>query len=622
MFSKQKSGSVLKALALASLIVSTLWWFQPSRETPSSPSFETIKLAGDDTDEFPLTLQTASWLFNAVHNTMRILGNTVARAGFSFVPGYIPAGTLLYHGKRGAAIPHGMEWFALDVEYSLNMLHGPFMSSNDSHLLTFTNTHPLKIVNIDGASAALYPDGTMDSQGFLLNQTKEDWIGFKEYERAALLCELGKEFGVDGYVRLNTGFELIMCSFQNPKLALISNVRVEIDTDDGLVVNDKHHASLDDLHLIRESRMPPQSPEIPEYNSDTRANHLKHLGQHLLSLTGFDSLLGGPPQDRPGHPPGHPPGHGPPGHPGPPHGYRPPRNRNPVVGYEWVQAGVRHFYGDSRVVPDYRGFISIYGRDKFQVEGPIYTHRLLDAPESLAQEIRSDLLAVMSVDQPSNEGQGINWRTVTDEIIGKYKPILTSINNTFYDLQLKLEDPETNDNDTKTDIEKAWKAINSVTYILAHRFLDLDKGQNIDSKASVELCIASWDPSITATFALTTLERRILSAVRTITKELCEFVFDAQRLSRNAKIHPAKPTATASDDIEEVSAPNNKDLHALAERVKSLIDTLAWIDFMECPEKCGPSQLCYFPLWPFSYITKEDYNVGLRCVDINSVSQW
>lgn len=504
-------------------------------------TFETIQLSGNSTSTFPVNLQTAAWMFNAVHNTMRILGNTVARNGLSFVPGYIPAGTLFYHGKIGPSPPSGMEWLAFDPEYSLNMLQGPFWTPNNSYLLTFTNIKPLKVLNIDGASAALFPDGTFDSQGFVLNQTKSDWIGFKEYERANLLCEFGKELGVDGYIRLNTGFELIVCSFENPKLNLVSNVKLlstPLDIDDGVL------AVSDDLHLLA-ARKPAQTT--------------------LKS----QNALGPPPQNDLGR--------------APQNALVAPRKRNPVPGFEWVQSGVRHFYGDPRVIPDFRGFVSIYGRDKFNLEGPIYTHRLYKAPISLQQEIRSDLLAVMSVDQPALDiGQAINWQTVTDEIVGKFKPLLVSINETFNAL----------DNDQ--DLEKARKKIQIYTTSLVRRFTNYSNGETTNSPQSLENCINSWDPS--GQLPLTNLEKRILASVRQVTTALCQYSYDAHRwVSLNPSVSPIQDLAT---------------------RIKNLIDTLGWVDFMQCPEKCAANQVCYFPMWPYSRISDQDYNIGLRCFSI------
>lgn len=578
-------GAVLKAIVPAAILATLYVWSLCAGTKFDRGSFDSIALTGDGTETFPVRLETASWMFNAVHNTMRILGNNWARNGFSFVPGYVPAGTLLYHGKRGARIPEGMEWLAFDAEYSFNMLSGPFSSSNDSYLFTFTNSEPLKILNIDGASAALYPEGTMDSQGLVLNMTKDDWVGFKEYERANLLCAMGKNYGIDGYVRLNTGFELVMCSFQNPKLKLVTGVQVppvassdEDDNEDDDFMSEIHSKVLDDISAARSGQhcVAANNPEV------------KAESQRPLVLEEPSNLMEQVSQD----PADHPPGSGPSSPPRPLPRKRPRGSKS--IGWDWILSGVNHFYGDPRVIPDYRGFITAYGRDNFEVEGPIYTHRLLDAPEELQIELRNDILAVLSVYEPALEAEAINWRTVTDEIVGKFVPILTSLNYTFSTLG---EDQ---------DVEKIKKTVQDMTSSFVRRFTDVTLNETTSSSGSLERCAASWDPTVTKAIKLTTLEKRILSSVRTVTRELCGFVYDTYNWSS------AVTPLTADSSIQTDLGP----------RLHSLIDTLGWVDFLECKTKCEAGQVCYFPMWPGSWIKDEDYTVGLRCVSKDELFNW
>jgi hypothetical protein len=58
--------------------------------------------------------------------------------------------------------------------------------------------------------------GTTDSQDLLLlglsrNFTDSPNLGDGDYSR--LLCELAKEWGIDGWVRMESGFEIIYCDF-------------------------------------------------------------------------------------------------------------------------------------------------------------------------------------------------------------------------------------------------------------------------------------------------------------------------------------------------------------------------------------------------------------------------
>ncbi|KIV94220.1 hypothetical protein PV10_02008 [Exophiala mesophila] len=73
------------------------------------------------------------------------------------------------------------------------------------------------LLYIDGMSAGKTSKGTLDVQDILLlNRTDADDDRFWEYERASGLCKLSKErWGgkIKGFIRMEAGFEIIMCSF-------------------------------------------------------------------------------------------------------------------------------------------------------------------------------------------------------------------------------------------------------------------------------------------------------------------------------------------------------------------------------------------------------------------------
>ena len=110
-------------------------------------------------------------------------------------------------------------------------------------------------------------------------------------------------------------------------------------------------------------------------------------------------------EEGPGRRPGHPPWRRTP---------KQARNSNDNQ-WAWVKSGVYHYNGDPHIVPDFRGFVSLYGRPEYyNLTGPVYTHRLLDAPPALRDEVRADLTAVLSVEQKYMDSNGVNWQTVTD----------------------------------------------------------------------------------------------------------------------------------------------------------------------------------------------------------------
>ncbi|KAG6915814.1 hypothetical protein DXG01_009688 [Tephrocybe rancida] len=73
----------------------------------------------------------------------------------------------------------------------------------------------MKVLYFDGSSAAKMQGGPMDSQDIVLwGKVRRDSTGH-ERERIDELCAWGKQFGVDGFVRMEMDFEIMHCDFKN-----------------------------------------------------------------------------------------------------------------------------------------------------------------------------------------------------------------------------------------------------------------------------------------------------------------------------------------------------------------------------------------------------------------------
>lgn len=75
--------------------------------------------------------------------------------GHNIVPGIVPSGTVLYHGRGDANTPIGPEWTATDPEQSYFFCH----EHADCWQLTLTVIRPLNVIYFDGSGAAKMPDG-------------------------------------------------------------------------------------------------------------------------------------------------------------------------------------------------------------------------------------------------------------------------------------------------------------------------------------------------------------------------------------------------------------------------------------------------------------------------------
>jgi hypothetical protein len=133
------------------------------------------------------------WLVMFYHHIAAHADHT----GHNIIPGIVAPGTLLYHGRSDPQIPTIPDWTATDPEHSYLFCRG---ESNCWHL-TLVATRPLQILYFDGSSAAKMRGGPMDSQDILLwGEIKPDWT-FHERKRVDELCQWGREFGLDGFVR-------------------------------------------------------------------------------------------------------------------------------------------------------------------------------------------------------------------------------------------------------------------------------------------------------------------------------------------------------------------------------------------------------------------------------------
>lgn len=84
------------------------------------------------------------------------------------------------------------------------------------YLHTYRAARPLKLVYIDGMAAAKCQLGTLDSQDYVLlgHSTEVPGSGWNgEAQRAEDLCKLAREWEVDGWIRMEAGFEIIYCDF-------------------------------------------------------------------------------------------------------------------------------------------------------------------------------------------------------------------------------------------------------------------------------------------------------------------------------------------------------------------------------------------------------------------------
>ncbi|KAF4579301.1 hypothetical protein EYR36_001111 [Pleurotus pulmonarius] len=172
---------------------------RPSLELPDSLNSDHKAW---DLNKIPDPDSTGHLIFDTAASLLQHWPNTRYRNGHNIVPGLVPTGTLLYHGRRDNNIPSVPEWVATDPEHSI------LFCREECWHLTLVTTRPLKVLYFDGSSAAKMEGGPMDSQDIVAwGEIKPDWT-FNERRRIEDLCEWGKKFNLDGFVS-----EIMLCDF-------------------------------------------------------------------------------------------------------------------------------------------------------------------------------------------------------------------------------------------------------------------------------------------------------------------------------------------------------------------------------------------------------------------------
>lgn len=195
--------------------------------------------------------KNAPHIFNAIHSAGRQWGSAIYHNGLSFIPAIMPEGNLLYHGTHTANRPAGPEWLAFEVEHAeafafstkngtrnslrqddstssandqaqkpMSGIKGD-LAENDAYfpgyLHTYRANRDLNLLYVDGMSAGKTSMGTLDTQDLVLreNQTSENRPSFMgELGRAESICNLLVQWGYDGLMRTEIGFEVIYCDFE------------------------------------------------------------------------------------------------------------------------------------------------------------------------------------------------------------------------------------------------------------------------------------------------------------------------------------------------------------------------------------------------------------------------
>ncbi|KZP29859.1 hypothetical protein FIBSPDRAFT_926721 [Athelia psychrophila] len=183
------------------------------------------------------TEDSSSFIFNSLFGLLKQWPNTLHPNGHAIVPVTISPYTLLYHARTDTQNPPpSPEWvgFVPELGYGLAQM-AP--SGQPTYIHTYRSTRPLRTLVFDGLSA--FPTeidvGWMDSVATFIHGAGQRGTGknrpahgglAEEYERAIKLCEWGNTRNIEGFIRMNSGFELLWCDFTSSAIELVRHVNV------------------------------------------------------------------------------------------------------------------------------------------------------------------------------------------------------------------------------------------------------------------------------------------------------------------------------------------------------------------------------------------------------------
>ncbi|KAF7959052.1 hypothetical protein EAE96_002569 [Botrytis aclada] len=588
---------------------------------PLSKSFESIK---SHSSEWKLNFSSsAPHYFASVYGLLQQWPNTFFPSGHSIVPCEIPPLTKVYHGRRdGESLPESPEWVSFDIE----MAYGIMGSTRNSHLLTFQTTRTAKCVYFDGESATLMGTGRMDTQMLHIygNVTGPDPNGHfgpglvQEYDRARGLCSWvherslgGRGWGVEGFVRMNAGFEMIWCDFESETLRLVEHLNVTAPLLPQNTPEDMYEKEEADL-----------TSYLPLPSITTRSPQSTHTKN--------------PTENHPAMPPN----------------FRHDSEREPFLrsqGWGWFTSAATHYgssgegpgLGESRVKLLTCGILNYYSpkfESQAKARGLVERETLnltsegfwrADTEDENARvtalnalmrrrrfhtldDISTDDAAIMKVDSErvlnnllgqSSNCTGIDWTAMTNGIVQTYASPLAQLLQT---LKTYPSVPPSN----KTAERKWMTSIRDQTHSLLLPFLEYPSPTENPSiwqrdstlfQTTYSRCHYHHTRLLSPSLGiyLSPEEKTLKWAVEETQAGICTILIDLGFSIENiwnSTFNPPSPNPKATSFL---TPHNQNEILRWIHGIQELKAWLGWTgEWTSCDEKCATDEKCYIPMWP------------------------
>ncbi|KAJ3925694.1 MAG: hypothetical protein NXY57DRAFT_20802 [Lentinula lateritia] len=515
-----------------------------------------VNLDNDSGDDWNINVApsqnaTGHLVFETVNSFLQHWPNTRYRNGHSVVPGLIPAGTVLYHGRGDANTPTVPEWLATDPEHSYHFCRGQTADSGCWQLV-ITVLRPLKVLYFDGSAAAKMRDGSMDSQDILAYGKVVPEKFFSERERIRNLCEWARNLDIDGFVRMEMDFEIMLCDFAQGVFVEPFNLRARPRNGRGPGGPGRRPGG-------------PEGPHRPSDKTFPLPSYLHYENSYTQSLNVNSSAL-------------------------------------PSSGLDGaIYSGSWHRYypGDTRIQLDLTRLVSFYdtelvpslvteryGKERIK-------HRLLGIS---SEDLQTVVRKIEELTAVSDLGSGIDWATLIRLIVKRYSERLEMVQYI-----LNSSNP-TSVSENKALAENVQ--INLIAMLQPYMLYIIKPSPDLPASTKwvspmYELCATTYTKyTVTSSLhlRLTDSESLILNGIQETTKEICRVVTGMWVDGVMAGLEP--DFYQPSEELDDVVHLELL-IHSWKERIFGLMKWLDWSVWLKCRPACGFEEMCYLPTWPF-----------------------
>ncbi|KZP26778.1 hypothetical protein FIBSPDRAFT_854463 [Athelia psychrophila] len=452
-------------------------------------------------------------------------------------------------------------WRAFNAEHS-NVFGGgikPGSMLPPAKMYTYAATRPLRTLYFDGFSASKQGGGVLNMQNIIVYDDVHAgdfaWF-FADTERGKLLCEWGRQYGIEGFVREEATYELIWCDF-SVGLQLISATDM----------------------------LMPASDSEPSFVTPSHSHSHDDFSSQVLAQT-------------PGR-------------------WSPPDMSPWMTPYgEWHQwsmyraASWHHTRADTRITPHPEYLVTLYD--------PVYSslaannrlsrleHNLVDLSDEDREIFLKELDGALRAwnDDAKDEGvSGVDWVAIAQAVVDRTGDTLAELHALISDIHPAAHATEVVSNARLAAFALLMAYVDH-TALFAPRITTAERSSVLADVS--KRCSVVFTGHIDApAYNLTLQERRLKHAVEGVSQRICSFASGVLEEALNLL-----------DTFPEDRTVVWNSVATWREGVEDLMGWLGWAMWERCPRMCGLDEQCYIPMWPVDRLAEPDSPAPLvpRCI--------